>query len=87
MRRVSREPPKEQTAKQCVEAKQHDAGKEKQWKQVLLVPHVALELRLLELIDFTQLGAWNKVGTVILFITVVVWLMDIGSAKARERLR
>ena len=38
------------------------------------------------LIDFTQLGAWNKVGTVILFITVVVWLMDIASAKARERL-
>ena len=39
------------------------------------------------LIDYTQLGAWNKVGTVILFITGVVWLMDIASAKARERLR
>lgn len=38
------------------------------------------------LIDYTQLGAWNKLGTVIIFITLVVWLMDIASAKARERL-
>lgn len=39
-----------------------------------------------KLIDYTQLGAWNKLGTVMLFITLVVWVMDIASAKARERL-
>jgi phosphonate transport system permease protein len=39
------------------------------------------------LVDSQQLGAWSKVGTIILFITLVVWLMDLASAKARERLR
>ncbi|MDJ0973276.1 MAG: phosphonate ABC transporter, permease protein PhnE [Planctomycetota bacterium] len=38
------------------------------------------------LLPFTQLGAWPKVGTIIVFITIVVWLMDIISSKARERL-
>ncbi len=38
------------------------------------------------LIDYTQLGLWNKLGTVIIFITLVVWIMDLASAKARERL-
>ncbi len=38
------------------------------------------------LLDYNQLGAWSKVGTIIVFITLVVWIMDILSAKARERL-
>lgn len=38
------------------------------------------------LIEYTQLGTWPKVGVIIVFITLVVWLMDIASSKARERL-
>lgn len=38
------------------------------------------------LINYQQLGAWSKVGTIIVFITLVVWIMDALSAKARERL-
>ncbi|MFV1958639.1 MAG: phosphonate ABC transporter, permease protein PhnE [Planctomycetota bacterium] len=38
------------------------------------------------LINYQQLGAWSKVGTIIVFITLVVWMMDWVSSKARERL-
>ena len=38
------------------------------------------------LINYQQIGAWSKVGTILLFITLVVWVMDLGSSKARERL-
>ena len=38
------------------------------------------------LINYQQLGAWAKVGTIIVFVTLVVWIMDLASAKARERL-
>ncbi len=38
------------------------------------------------LINYQQLGAWSKVGTVIVCITAVVWAMDVLSSKARERL-
>ena len=38
------------------------------------------------LINYTQIGAWSKVGTILLFITFVVWIMDLGSSKARARL-
>lgn len=38
------------------------------------------------LINYQQVGAWEKLGTILLFITVVVWIMDLGSSKARERL-
>ena len=37
------------------------------------------------LINYQQLGAWSKVGTIIVFITLVVWMMDVLSAKVRER--
>ena len=39
-----------------------------------------------DLIYYNQIGHWPKVGTVLLFITAVVWIMDIASSKARERL-
>ncbi|MHC5009813.1 MAG: phosphonate ABC transporter, permease protein PhnE [Planctomycetota bacterium] len=35
---------------------------------------------------YVQLGTWAKVGTVVVFITLVVWLMDWASSRARERL-
>ncbi len=38
------------------------------------------------LINYVQLGAWSKVGTIIVFVTLVVWAMDWLSSKARERL-
>lgn len=38
------------------------------------------------LLPLTQMGTWPKVGVIIVFITIVVWLMDIASSKARERL-
>jgi len=38
------------------------------------------------LMNYQQLGAWSKVGTIIVFITLVVWMMDWLSSKARERL-
>jgi phosphonate transport system permease protein len=38
------------------------------------------------LINYQQLAAWSKVGTIIVAITLVVWLMDVASSKARERL-
>ncbi len=39
------------------------------------------------LMNYQQLGAWSKVGTILLFITIVVWMLDWVSSKARERLR
>jgi phosphonate transport system permease protein len=38
------------------------------------------------LVNYQQLGRWEKVGTIMLAITLVVWLMDWVSSKARERL-
>ena len=38
------------------------------------------------LINYVQLGAWSKVGTIIVFVTIVVWAMDWLSSKARQRL-
>ena len=38
------------------------------------------------LIYAVQVSAWSKVGVIILFITLVVWIMDLASAKARERI-
>ena len=38
------------------------------------------------LIYYQQVGQWPKVGTILLFITGVVWLMDLASSKVRERL-
>jgi phosphonate transport system permease protein len=37
------------------------------------------------LLDAQQLGAWSKVGTIVLFITLVVWVMDVFSSAARRR--
>ncbi len=37
------------------------------------------------LINYQQLGAWSKVGTIIVFITLVVWVMDVVSARMRAR--
>jgi phosphonate transport system permease protein len=37
------------------------------------------------LLDAQQLGAWRKVGTIVVFITLVVWVMDVLSSKARRR--
>jgi phosphonate transport system permease protein len=36
------------------------------------------------LVNYTQLGAWSKVGTIVVFVTVVVWLMDLLSARVRR---
>ena len=38
------------------------------------------------LMNYQQLGSWSKVGTIIVFVTIVVWAMDWMSSKARERL-
>ncbi len=38
------------------------------------------------LIEYQQMGAWSKVGTIIVFITLVVWAMDWASSKARQKL-
>lgn len=38
------------------------------------------------LMNYQQLGAWSKVSTILLFITLVVWVLDWTSARARERL-
>ncbi len=38
------------------------------------------------LLPLTQMGVYSKVGVIIVFITIVVWIMDIASSKARERL-
>ena len=38
------------------------------------------------LIYYNQVGQWPKVGTILLCITVIVWLMDVASSKARQRL-
>lgn len=37
------------------------------------------------LLDAMQLGAWTKVGTIVLAITLVVWAMDHLSARVRRR--
>jgi phosphonate transport system permease protein len=36
------------------------------------------------LVDYMQLSAWSKVGTIVVFVTVVVWLMDMLSSRARR---
>jgi phosphonate transport system permease protein len=36
------------------------------------------------LVDYMQLSAWSKVGTIVVFVTAVVWLMDLLSARARR---
>lgn len=38
------------------------------------------------LVNYQQLGAWSKVGTIIVFITLVVWLLDTASARVRARI-
>ena len=38
------------------------------------------------LIEYQQMGAWSKVGTIIVFITLVVRAMDWASSKARQKL-
>jgi len=38
------------------------------------------------LIHYVQLGAWSKVGTIVAFVTLVVWLLDVASARARARI-
>ncbi len=38
------------------------------------------------LVNYSQIGSWSKVGTIIFFITIVVWAMDMASGKARELL-
>jgi len=38
------------------------------------------------LINYQQLGRWEPVGTILLFVTLVVWAMDWASSKARQRL-
>ena len=38
------------------------------------------------LVNYSQIGSWSKVGTIIFFITIVVWAMDLASGKAREHL-
>jgi phosphonate transport system permease protein len=37
------------------------------------------------LIEAQQVGAWRKVGTIVVFITLVVWAMDILSSRARRK--
>jgi phosphonate transport system permease protein len=37
------------------------------------------------LVDYTQLSAWSKLGTIVVFVTAVVWLLDVLSARARRR--
>lgn len=37
-------------------------------------------------LDYSQLGVWSKVGTVIVGIALVVWMMDTLSSRARRRL-
>ena len=39
------------------------------------------------LTDAVQVAAWSKAGTIMLFITLVVWLMDVASSRARARLQ
>ena len=36
------------------------------------------------LVDYMQLSAWSKVGTIVVFVTAVVWLMDMLSSRARR---
>lgn len=38
------------------------------------------------LINYQQMAIWPKVGTIMVFITAVVWILDLTSARARERL-
>jgi len=38
------------------------------------------------LIQYQQLMRWSSVGMIVWMITVVVWVMDIGSGKIRERI-
>jgi len=38
------------------------------------------------LINYQQMAIWPKVGTIMVFITLVVWILDLVSARARERL-
>lgn len=38
------------------------------------------------LINFQRLGRYEPLGTILLFVTLVVWAMDWASSKARERL-
>ncbi|MFM8979156.1 MAG: phosphonate ABC transporter, permease protein PhnE [Planctomycetia bacterium] len=37
------------------------------------------------LIEAQQVGAWRKVGTIVVFITLVVWAMDVLSSRARRK--
>jgi phosphonate transport system permease protein len=38
------------------------------------------------IVNYMQLSAWSKVGTIVFFVTLVVWVMDVVSSRARERL-
>ncbi len=38
------------------------------------------------LLYYQQVGQWPKVGTILLFITLVVWLMDVASSRVRQRI-
>ena len=38
------------------------------------------------LINYQRLGRYEPLGTILLFVTLVVWAMDWASSKARERL-
>ena len=38
------------------------------------------------IVDYMQVSAWSKVGTIVFFVTLVVWIMDVVSSRARERL-
>ncbi|MCP5065444.1 MAG: phosphonate ABC transporter, permease protein PhnE [bacterium] len=38
------------------------------------------------IVNYTQLNAWSKVGTIVFCVTLVVWVMDVVSSRARERL-
>lgn len=38
------------------------------------------------LLDYNGLSAFEKVGTIVVFVTLVVWIMDMISSKAREKL-
>ncbi len=37
------------------------------------------------LVDYMQLSAWRKLGTIVIFVTAVVWAMDVLSSRARRR--
>jgi phosphonate transport system permease protein len=39
------------------------------------------------LIQYQGLAQWNEVGAIVIIIAVVVWIMDVISARVREALK